>query len=246
MAMGSNLSCILSDLVLEKLFDTVYPELPYRPQVVYKYVDDILTFLPLEHVQETLNKINSYHQKLQFTVETENEQQLNYLDMTLIRQNDKIVTNWYSKSTSSGRILHYFSAHPHHMKYNIAFEFSKKVIFLSNQNFHQSNITKIHDILTQNGYPEKLIRNVIHRSLRIFNGKLNPRNNLAPPAFEFIDIDTPQNNVHLDHENQSRGDSHPNTNSTQSNNNYVKQVFTGVSYVPHLTENMVRDRECGI
>jgi hypothetical protein len=97
MAMGSSLSCILSNLVLESLFDVIIPNLPYKPSAISKYIDDILIFLPQEHIQTMLTALNGYHSKLHFTVKVEHNSCLNYLDMKLVREGLKISTDWYSK-----------------------------------------------------------------------------------------------------------------------------------------------------
>jgi hypothetical protein len=41
MAMGSSLSCIIRNLVLESLFDVIFPNLLYKPAAIFKYIDDI-------------------------------------------------------------------------------------------------------------------------------------------------------------------------------------------------------------
>lgn len=91
--MGSPLAPILSDLILEKLFNTCLPKFNTKPTIFKKYVDDILLSLPESHIDATLSAVNSFHKKIQFTVEIEHNHQLPYLDMKLSRHNNKITTN---------------------------------------------------------------------------------------------------------------------------------------------------------
>jgi len=48
------------------------------------YVDDIILAAPKEEIHTILNKFNSYHYRLKFTLETEVNRRLNFLDKTLI------------------------------------------------------------------------------------------------------------------------------------------------------------------
>lgn len=96
-------------------------------------------------------------------MEIENDSKINFLDMTLIRQNNRIITNWYQKDTSSGRILNFLSAHPYKMKYNVGLSFAKRVQNLSHSSFHSQNTTRIKKILELNNYPHKIITKIINQ-----------------------------------------------------------------------------------
>jgi len=44
---------------------------------------------------------------------------LNFLNTSVIRtDNGKLVTNWYRKSTYSGRYINFYSSHPYQFKLN--------------------------------------------------------------------------------------------------------------------------------
>jgi hypothetical protein len=77
--------------------------------------------------------------------------------LTLIRENGKIITNFYRKPTSSGRIINFNSAHTFHMKQNTAINFVKRVKKLSDRRFDHENIKLIEDTLTKNGYPNSIV-----------------------------------------------------------------------------------------
>lgn len=66
---------------------------------------DILVLVSNNKVDETLEVFNSIYEHLQFTVEIEKDYQLNYLDVKLIRKNEKIIFDSYKKYTSSDRYL---------------------------------------------------------------------------------------------------------------------------------------------
>lgn len=94
---------------------------------------------------------------ISFTIETEVNNKLNFLDMTVIKKNNTVITNWYQKPTHSGRTLNYRSNHPKHMKTGIVKNMLNRMIKLSNPQFVQNNLKNIHIILGKNDYPEKFI-----------------------------------------------------------------------------------------
>lgn len=164
-AMGSPISPSLADLVMELLLLNVTAKLDFDVPILKKYVDDLLLALPTERVQETLCIFNSYHPKLQFTMEEERENQLPFLDLLITRnQNQTLDTEWYCKPIASGRLLNYFSFHPLKMKLNVAQNFIKRVITLDSTH----NITKqqlvIRKFLKLNNYPASLVNRMISQA----------------------------------------------------------------------------------
>ena len=82
--MGSPLAPILSHIVMVDLEETCIEKLSFRPALYKRYVDYIIA-LPSDRINETLNTFNSYHQKLQFTIETEINDTISFLDIALTR-----------------------------------------------------------------------------------------------------------------------------------------------------------------
>jgi len=74
-------------------------------------VDDIAMAIPPDLVTKILNIFNSFHPRLQFIVEMGGDR-LNFLDVTIIKNNNNLEFNWYQTPTFSGRYLNYFSQHP--------------------------------------------------------------------------------------------------------------------------------------
>lgn len=210
LAMGNSLSPVLSDLVMEKLFDSQIPLLGYTPVFVKKYVDDVITAIPKDKINETLNIFNNFHPKIQFTMEMEKNRKINFLDMTLIRtKKQRIITDWYSKPTSSNRLLNYISAHPFSMKRNVATSFVNRLFTLSDKRFHGKNEGTIYNFLGKNNYPVKLIRTIIRRVKLTIKKKYEG--------------------------NQEEGHS---TSNGEQKTNKKKQIFASIKYVPMLSESI--------
>ena len=54
-----------------------------------------------------LNEINSYHSSLKFTIESEMDQSLPFLDMKLLGEEQKLSSTWYTKTTDTGLTMNY-------------------------------------------------------------------------------------------------------------------------------------------
>jgi len=87
----------------ERALETLDLSLPFY----FRYVDNIDMAILSDSITKTLNNFNSFHPKLQFTIEIGGDR-LNFLDVTIIKNNNNLEFNWYQKPTFSGRYLNYF------------------------------------------------------------------------------------------------------------------------------------------
>ena len=110
--MSSPVSGSFADLVLDDLESDCLKKLFFSPLFFYRYVDDIITCISYNKIDKILAIFNSYEQRLQFTHEIEIDNKISFLDVLLIKNNDTIETNWYTKPTFSGRFLNFHSKHP--------------------------------------------------------------------------------------------------------------------------------------
>nr|CAI5827748.1 unnamed protein product [Callosobruchus analis] len=102
--MGSTISPILVNYVLDDLIIESLQETDFRVPFVKRYVDDLLLALPTDKIDILLNKFNSYDVNLQFTLEKEVDNSIPFLDMRIIHSEDNILrTTWYRKPMSSDR-----------------------------------------------------------------------------------------------------------------------------------------------
>jgi len=90
---------------------------------------------------------------------------LNFLDITIIKQNNTLIFDWFRKPTFSGRFLNFNSHHPFTHKRGTIYSLIDRVLRLSHPKFHKNNFDHIIKILLDNGYPLHLIFSSIHRRL---------------------------------------------------------------------------------
>jgi len=164
--MGSPLSPVVADLILQNLESTILNDLNYKPTFYYKYVDDIALSVPFSQLHSLLAKFNSFHHRLRFTMEIDGEgDRLNFLDLTIIKQDNTLIFDWFRKPTFSGRFLNYHSHHPFTHKRGTMYGLIDRVIRLSHPRFHENNFDHIIKVLLDNGYPLDLIFSSIRRRL---------------------------------------------------------------------------------
>ena len=72
-----------------------------------------------------------------------------------------IITNWFSKNTTSGRTLYFLSNHPIALKINIVYNLIDRAILLSDKKFHKSNKIIVKKLLSPNNYSTSFIQKYI-------------------------------------------------------------------------------------
>ena len=113
--MGSPISSLYPDMVMSDLEKRCLEMLKTTHRCTrlffIRYIDDILLCTDSSHINTIVNIFNSYNDRLRFTYELEKDKTLNFLEITLKRSDDKLLFNWYRKSTNTTRVLNYFSNH---------------------------------------------------------------------------------------------------------------------------------------
>jgi len=88
-------------------------------EAYFRCVDGILIVYNTEvtDVKITLSLFNQLHPQLQFTLELEDNNRLNFLDLTFHRRHDHISASIFQKPTATGMLIHYESCHPNEHKF---------------------------------------------------------------------------------------------------------------------------------
>lgn len=152
--MGSPTSPLIANIVMSDLMETQRSKFTRAPKFIYVYVDDTIGGIHKDHIVQTLATLNAYDNRINFTIEIENEGKINFLDMTLMRRGEKIATNWFKKPYASDRLLNYLSTHKHSTIINVAKAHIRTVLQLSDADFFNENRNHIMDRLRANNFPE--------------------------------------------------------------------------------------------
>jgi hypothetical protein len=118
--MGAPSSSILSELFLQHLENTVIYDTLCAENIdgYFRYVYDVLIIYrhDITNIERVLDKFNSFTTNLNFTMEREQNSQLNVLDLTISRRRERIEVCIYRKPTTTDVILAKNSCHPHQHK----------------------------------------------------------------------------------------------------------------------------------
>ena len=119
-AMGSPLGPVFANIFmceLEKQFLNSCP-VDFKPSFYRRFVDDtFVTFNRQEAAFKFLKFINNKHPNIKFTMDTEQDNKLPFLDLLITKENGQIITSVFRKKTFTGLGSNYFSHSP--MKYKI-------------------------------------------------------------------------------------------------------------------------------
>lgn len=157
---------------------------------ICKYVDDILLVTDKENAGDFVDILN-LHDTLKFKFEEEDKNSiLNYLDVSLLRSEEKIVSKWYCKPYSSNRLINWFSAHDKKITIQTAVNFVKNMFNLTTDAiFHDEIEYLARDILHNNSFPKGVIDHVLknvkeknypHQELPKFIGTSAPLDLITP------------------------------------------------------------------
>ena len=94
--MGSPVSAVMADIVMEDLEQKALSTFLTSPQLWKRYVDDVCSAAKSTELDEFQKyRLNSIERSIQFTIETENNQDLSFLDVCVGRQNNGQLTTKY-------------------------------------------------------------------------------------------------------------------------------------------------------
>jgi hypothetical protein len=158
LAMGAPSSGLIAEIFLQHIENIHMARLSMKRKIInyFRYVDDILIIFDPTHssIQAILDDFNTLHRNLQFTAELEENNTINYLDITI----QKTPTNWktaiYRKPTFTDTIIPYTSNHPTQHKYAaVKFLYNRLNTYDLLADEYQQEEDTIHNILYNNSFP---------------------------------------------------------------------------------------------
>ena len=154
-AMGSPVSAVITNLYMESFEEQAITTSSYEPRIWKRHVDDTFTILDRENVDDFLQHLNNQQPSIRFTMETEKDNKLAFLDTAVLREPDgRLTTSVYRKPTHTDQYLAYDSHHPQSVKRSIVkclYERAKRLVtkpsVISEKKKHLSSVPVF------NGYP---------------------------------------------------------------------------------------------
>ena len=162
-----------------------------KPLVWWRYIDDI--FVIWEHGEEELQKfletLNCYHPTIKFTAEY-SRAKINFLDVTVIKKGNQLVTDLYIKPTDTHQYLHASSCHVSHCKKSIPFSQTLRLNRIFSENtFFDKWCNELEIWLKERGYSDKLVRGQILKARKFSRSEvLNKQKRMGNKSRIVFDI----------------------------------------------------------
>ena len=129
-----------------------------------RYVDDIFIIYngTIRQIESFKNYINKLNKKIQFTSEIESDNSINFLDIKIKKNNDKLKFSVYRKPTTTDTVIHNDLHHPKNQKLAAFNSLIHKALSIPMdiEDFN-NEINIIKQIAKNNGYNIRLINQVI-------------------------------------------------------------------------------------
>jgi hypothetical protein len=160
LAMGAPTSAILAETFVQYLEHTVIYQILKKHQIIdyYRYVHDILIIYNKQYtnIRNTHDEFNNIHHKIKFTMEQKSLNKINYLDLTITREHNKLTFNIYRKPTTTDSIISSDSCHPNEDKKSaIKYLINRMNTYPLTHTNRERELTLINEILKNNGYQQQ-------------------------------------------------------------------------------------------
>lgn len=162
--MGNPLSPMIADCFMSS-FEQKLKNNNLFPRFWTRYVDDIFAIVDRDKIDETLELLNSQFETIQFTHETEENDELIFLDLKVYRKIDNSLEfEIFHKPTSTKRIIPSDSFCPTSYK-NAAFHsmchrLCKIPLSITS---YMKEYSYIQEIAYENGYHSSIVDNIVNK-----------------------------------------------------------------------------------
>ena len=139
-----------------------------KPFYYRRYVDIFCIFSTEVDAKHFLSYLNVQNKNIRFTLESENEGKLSFLDVLIFKNNDKFETTLFRKTTFTGLLTNFISYIPMDYKLGLIKALIHRCLQICSkwQLFH-TEIVNIKDLLTKNCFPPDLVDREIKKNFII-------------------------------------------------------------------------------
>ena len=163
-SMGNPLGPVIANIFVTELECTVVPTIRDLLPEWIRYVDDMFTLVKKGELGNVLDALNSFHDDIKFTHETERNQCIPFLDVLVRRkENGNFATSVYRKKTSSDIYINWNSYAPRTWKIGTLHGLLQRAFTIcSDESDVEKEIKHLKSIFAKiNGYPMQVIENTI-------------------------------------------------------------------------------------
>ena len=151
---------VVANIFMEHIEESALATSPQPIRFWRRYADDTFCFLKKSTVDEALQHLNSINPSIQFTMEQETDNQLPFLDVLLMRDdNNKIRTTVYRKKTHTDRYLSFKSHHSAQAKRSTVMTLLKRARDVtSDRHLLKKELKHLQGVMLNNDYPTGFLK----------------------------------------------------------------------------------------
>ena len=166
--MGSPLSPVVAGLFMEDFEQMALATADREPKLWLRYVDDTFIIWPHGRTQLAtfLDHLNGLCEKIQFTMETEEENQLPFLDVLVKRNENTLTTSVFRKKTHTDRYLHFRSHHHPQVKTSVVSCLKSRAERVCTGDGLKEELNHLSRVFQANGYPHAVTAGVLNKRRR--------------------------------------------------------------------------------
>lgn len=182
LAMGTSVSPTMARIVMDRVVEYIYnlyPDITF----IKVFVDDTLAAVKRGMQHRILESLNAFNEEMKFTMEEEDSSgSVNFLNLTVTRDENFLISIWYRKPFASGRLLNFYSAHKRSTIMGTAENFIKTILQLSNPEFFHANKEIVIETLRDNSFTETAILALMNQHYTYMKpgGEITPSDERAP------------------------------------------------------------------
>ena len=166
LSMGNSASPMVAQFFMNK-FETEIKHEVWFPRIWFRYVDDIIAIVKKDEATNILNELNSKYPTIKFTMESEDNDSIPFLDLRLSRLNNEIEFDIYRKPTDNQLMINATSFHHQSHKHAAIHSMMHRLfnIPISPMNF-KKELDYIKETCKLNGYQDKIINQIFIKHKR--------------------------------------------------------------------------------
>ena len=170
-SMGSPLGCLFAEMYMAKVEERTFRSID-RPRIYVRFRDDIFVTVDKTQEIEVLAQTLKDKSILNFTVEQSINDKVPFLDVSVNRLNNRFKTNVYTKPTNVGRCLNANGECSDTYKQSVVSSYVNRALS-HNQDWAEVDreLSRVRQLLTNNGYNGNMIEKVIAQRLNIVMNK---------------------------------------------------------------------------
>ena len=143
-----------------------------KPGVYSRYVDDTCLIFGSELDCDCFQgKLNLLHPALKFTVEMEQKNSLNFLDVLVEKEGTGFLTSIYRKPTFTGQYIRWNSFSPKTRRISLIKTLDHRALTIFSKTGLGSELNIIKELLVEIGYPADVLLSCINQKLANFAGE---------------------------------------------------------------------------